>query len=334
MKGMVVMFLLLSVLIGNGLSQPPDANYDENKVPDYTLPPALTTLDGKPVRSSAEWFEIRRPEILKLFETEVYGRAPESLPSVSYEVLSGPEGVLGGKGTRQEVRIHFSKSGKKLWMDLLIYLPRGGNRVPVFVGLNFNGNHSVQPDPEIRLSTAWMRGPDASGNENHRATESARGSRAHRWPVEMMLDRGYGLATAYYGDIDPDFHDGFQNGIHSLFYTGDQSSPAADEWGSIAAWAWGLSRALDYLMTESRVDRKRIAVIGHSRLGKTALWAGALDQRFALVVSNNSGCGGAALSRRRFGETVARINTVFPHWFSGNFKRYNGAEDSLPVDQH
>ena len=310
-----------------------EAIYDEAKLPSFTLPDPLVFADGQPVRSAQDWSR-RRAEILDLFQQYVYGVVPVSQIRFRARTDSVEPDALDGKAVRKLVTLTASGNRRERQIELLIYLPKrtaGSQPIPAFVGLNFNGNHTVQPDPEIPLTKSWVRNGD--GIRDNRATAEMRGKQAGRWPIDRIVDRGYGVVTAYYGDIDPDFDDGFQNGVHALF-PDDANIDQGSKWGSIATWAWGLSRIMDYIESDDAFDSSRIAVMGHSRLGKTSLWAGASDERFAMVVSNNSGCGGAALSRRRYGESVKRINTSFPHWFCDNFTKYNHNEDACPVDQH
>lgn len=321
--------LLAALALGMTLTPRPasgqatDVNYDEARVPAYTLPDPLRTEEGGVVRTPEDWWEGRRPEILRLFESEMFGRAPATPTAPSFELRSEDDAALNGAATRKEIRIRLGDAVDAPGMDLLLFIPRGRELpVPVVLALNFRGNHTIHPDAGITPA------------EGVSLAEHPRGAAAGRWPLETIIGRGYGLATIYYGDIDPDFDDGFQNGVHPMFYREGQERPAPDEWASIAAWAWGLSRAMDYLETDPDVIEEEVAVMGHSRLGKTALWAGALDTRFGFVISNNSGAGGAALSRRRFGETVAHLNERFPHWFAGNFHAFSGREDEMPFDQH
>lgn len=327
---------LLSMLLATCLfaltanAQQSDVNYDESKVGNYTLPDPLALQNGQPVRDSATWYKRRRPEILELFRTHVYGRSPGRPREMTFEVFDVEERALGGAATRKQVTVYFTRKKNGPKMDMLIYLPAAARKpVPVFLVLGFTGNHTIHTDAGIKLKDEWMR----DRNEKVPAQNSQRGS-STSWQVEKVLARGYGLAAIYYGDIEPDFVGGITYGVRPLFYKPGQTKPAPDEWGAIGAWAWGLSRAMDYLSTDKDVDLRRVVVMGHSRLGKTALWAGAQDARFAMVIANNSGEGGAALSRRNYGETVKHLNTRFPHWFCDNYKQFSDRVEQLPVDQH
>ena len=314
--------LLLTTLRAQDL---PPARYDTTSIPAYTLPPLL------PRGQSLRAWERQRPGLISLLEREMYGRIPAALPQqreTRRQVIDLVPGVIRA----EEIELVLQHEGRALHYRLLLCLPADTGRgpVPVFLGLNFYGNQSVHPHPEIALPLGWTYEQPQAGLVHHRATEASRGVRVHRWPLAEIVAQGFGVATVYAGDFDPDWDDGFVNGVHGLMGdTRDSSS-----WGAVAGWAWGLSRVMDYLVTRPEVDADRVAVIGHSRLGKAALWAGARDPRFALVISNNSGCGGAALSRRQIGERLIHLNTRFPHWFCARFDRYNEAEGDLPFDQH
>ena len=316
-------------------SQPAGYNYDESKVSSYTLPDPLVFNDGSRVKTATDWTLRRRAEVFRLFEEHVYGRSPKQRGALRYQVLSVDPNALGGRATRKQIQIELTSAQWGPRVDLLVYLPNHvQGPVPAFIGYNFYGNHTIHADPGIKLPDSWCRASKDFGVVNNRATEKGRGVRSSRWAVETLLARGYALATMYYGDVEPDHKDGWMSSLRAYHLAPGRTQPEPAAWGAIGAWSYGLSRAMDYLERDAGIDARRVALMGHSRLGKTSLWGGASDERFAIVISNDSGCGGAALSRRAFGETVKRINTSFPHWFNDNFNRYNENEGACPVDQH
>jgi hypothetical protein len=322
---------LLTLIVASAACQCPAADrmLPFSELPESKdLPNPLVLRDGTAVKDAASWEAKRRPEIVGLFEHYMFGKAPEAPHNTKFKVDREEKDYFDGKATLKEITIKFGPEAAPP-IHLLLITPNTGKPAPVFVGLNFNGNHTTLADPKVHLTKTWVR----KGKDN-KADESRRGVRAGCWPFEQAIARGYAIATFYQGDIDPDKGGDWTDGVHPHYYKQGQTKPGANEWGCIAAWAWGLSRAADYLVQDTSIDKNRICVMGHSRNGKTALLAGALDPRFALTVSNQSGCGGAAISRRRVGETVAVINKNFPHWFCDEFTKFSDNEDKLPLDQH
>lgn len=306
-----------------------NVNYDESKVPPYVLPELLQGQNGETITNVEQWEKQRRPEIMELFASQVYGRTPGEKLDVTYETITENRDALEGKATSKQVKFVFSNGKEKREAILLLYIPNNREgRAPVFVGYNFKGNHSTTLDTTVLYSPVFhlVKEPGHPDWE--------RGNQANRWPIEMIIDRGYALATMCYHDIYPDNAGLEKHGVLPLFTGYSPGNRAPDTWKAIGAWAWGSSRIVDFLETEERIDPGKVTIMGHSRQGKAALWAGARDERFQIVISNNSGCGGAALSRRKFGETLDIINNAFPHWFCDNFNQYNNAEETLPIDQH
>jgi hypothetical protein len=280
---------------------------DDPNLPAWTLPDVLTTSDGRKITAAEEWKTVRRPEVLELFRKHVYGRVPDTPAQVTFKVVKRDPNAMDGAATLKQVEVAVANGPKTLTLHVVLFIP----------------NKPAQPVPTFLLIC----------NREPENIDPTRKVKSEFWPAEAAVARGYGIAAFLNGDVDPDKHDGFKDGAHGLLDAGERKP---DAWGTIAAWAWGASRVMDYFQADKDVARDQVAVIGHSRGGKTALWAGAQDERFALVISNDSGCGGASPSRRRFKEreSVARINKAFPHWFCENFKPYNEQEDKLPVDQH
>jgi hypothetical protein len=280
---------------------------DPPDLPAFTLPDPLIAADGRKIATPEDWKKIRRPEVLELFRKHVYGRVPATPFEKSFKVANEDPKAMDGAATLRQVEVTVSAGGKSLAIRAVLFVP----------------NKAPKPVPAFLLIC----------NREAKNIDPTRKEKSEFWPAEEVVARGYAIAAFLNSDVDPDRHDGFKDGIHGML---DAGGRPPDAWGTIAAWAWGASRVMDYLETDKDIARDKVAVIGHSRGGKTALWAGAEDERFALACSNDSGCTGAALSRRKLKEkeSVARINKAFPHWFCENYKAYGDRESALPVDQH
>ena len=286
------------------------SNYDETKVPPYTLPDPLVLANGQRVRNAAAWERQRRPEIMRLYETEIFGRVPANAPKVTWRVSETDAAARGGTVSIRKVIGAIGAGADAPKLPLTLYTPAAAKgRVPIILLVNFGGGAAPPPPP----------GAAANTGEPPVAAE--------------ILARGWGYATIFYQDIQPDRRTSLDEGVIALTRAPGQSA-APDDWGAIGAWAWGVSRAIDYLVTDRSVDPKHIAVFGHSRIGKTALWAAANDPRIAAVFSSCAGEMGTALSRRDWGETVDDMAQNFPWWFSASFQKWTGRWNEMPVDAH
>ena len=324
--------ILLAVLLLQNLtsfSQKNGTNYDETKVGTYTLPdPFLGKLP-----STKEW-EKQRKTWMNLFGENMYGNTPKNKVKLRFELLETKTDALNNLAIRKRVNIYFTEYPNLLPIELLLYIPKSAKKaVPVFVSLNYFGNQCISTEIDIPITKRWVHDEaDKSVKSviNHVANEKSRGIQARRWPLETLMKRGYAVATAYYGDIEPDHPEGWKTGIRSML--GDTLKN--NNWGAIGAWAWGMSRMVDYLETDKDIEMKKVIALGHSRLGKASLWAGVQDKRFAMEISNDSGEGGAALTRRNFGENLADIKKTFSFWYCKNYVTFVDKISELPFDQH
>jgi len=289
------------------------------------LPDPLVLRNGERVKTKEDWFKKRAPELRELFQHYMYGVAPPAPEKNEVKIEREDRKYFDGKATLKEITIRFGPEGTPPIHLLLVIPNKRTSPAPVFVGMNFNGNHRLLNDPKIALPTVWVGGKEPDVKDN-RATDAGRGKDIDVWALEQTIGRGYAVATFYCGDVDPDRADK-REGVQPHY-------PNTFDWGTVRAWAWGVSRAVDYLVTDKDLDKTKIAVVGHSRLGKTAIVAAAFDDRIALAIPLQAGCGGTSPSRGKVGESVKRINTSFPHWFNANFKEFNDTPEKLPFDQN
>jgi hypothetical protein len=305
-------------------------NYYEAKIPPYTLPDPLVLANGQPVTNATVWFQQRRPEILQLYETQIYGRVPATAPKTTFTLVSTDAHALNDTAIHEQIAVHFG-GADGLTANVALYLPaKATGPVPLILSVSFS---AAPPNPSSTLQLASVDPTKAPPAPPPAATPAMRG-RGPGEPIADILARGYGYAVVRYTEIEGDRADNNLSLVRKLALAPGQSAPAPDEWGTISAWAWGLSRIVDYLETNPAVDAKRIALVGHSRLGKTVLWAGAQDQRFAVVFSSQGGEMGSSLARRDYGESVDDMAQNFPWQFAGNFQKYPGHWNDMPVDTH
>ena len=280
-------------------------NYDESKVPAYTLPELLLSKNSQKITSKEQWEDIRRPEIISLFEEHVYGVMPKTYDQISFKIKGENPVAMNGMAHLKEVEILIKNHQESATINLILFTPNETKKpVPVFLLIN---------------------------NRSRRNTSAARDTVSEFWPAEQVIRSGYAIAAFHYSDAAPDHKNTFQTGALRLY---PEQLKRDNGMKAVGAWAWAASRVMDYFEHDKTIDASGVTVVGHSRGGKASLWAAAQDQRFAMCVTNCSGNTGAALSHRRFGETIERINTTFPHWFSNNYKKYNNSENTLPLDQH
>jgi hypothetical protein len=325
----VSILLLCPTISVMSSSKSPDAS----RLPSQsTMPDPLIALNGERITTGKQWTEQRVPELQRLFQAYMYGELPPKPSQVNFQVQNEYADFLNGTARLKLVTISFGSSDAPT-IDLIVVTPKEKKRAPAFLVLNFCGNHAVSDDPRIPLTRGWLYS-SCKGCTNNNATEAARGSQASDWPLAEIVKRGYALATFCNTDIDSDRAD-VSNGVYAwLAKNGHTQYTNAHHRGSIAAWAWGFHRAMDYLVTDRDIDGKRVAALGHSRNGKTALLAAAFDDRIALAIPHQAGCGGTAPSRGKVGESVKQINDSFPHWFNAEFKKFNEQPEKLPFDQN
>ena len=296
------------------------------------FPDPLVTFGGKPVQSPDDWFSVRRPELKSLFQYYMYGTIPPAPDGLRFVTRGVNRIALEGKATLKQVDLLFG-DGPAPVIHLMLVVPNGkAGPFPVFVGPNFSGNHTLLSDTNVIVTGSWMY-DDYPGVKDHRATAAGRGGCTDTWSIKQSIDRGYAVATFFNGDIEPD-DPSLRDGIRYHLTQSGRTDSDPHGWGAVAAWAWGVSRAVDYLVTDRDIDGGRIAVVGHSRNGKAALVAAAFDERITLAIPHQAGCGGTSPDRGTVGESVKRINEQFPHWFCGTFHEFNDCPERLPFDQH